>query len=85
MLQLRALEWIAWAVNVRLDLAPPLRAHHVRAIVEPELGAELLPVLAPWPPHLHPLIVQSVVRESQAGEWIRTTSTDQSPPPIVRR
>ena len=85
LLTARALEWIAWAVNVHLNLSPALRPADVRAIVEPELGSELLPVLRRWPPDLHPLIVRSVLRESHAGAWTCVSSTDPSPPPIVRR
>lgn len=85
MLSLRAREWIAWSVNTLLDLSPPVREWHVQAIVEPALDTELPPLLSPWPTHLHPLIVRAVVRESQAGTWINTVSTDPSPPPLIRR
>ena len=85
LLTLRAREWIAWAVNVHLDLAPPLREYHVQAIVEPAMDTDLEQLLTPWPAHVHPLIVKSVIRESRMRAWTDVRATDQPPPPLVRR
>lgn len=84
-LSLRAQEWIAWAINVRLNLSPPLRPVHVREILEPRFDTVLLDLLDPWDPILHPLIVRAVTREAKAAEWIATRSADPQPPPLERR
>lgn len=85
MLTVRTREWIAWAVNVHLNLSPPLRERHVQAILEPSFDTDLPMLLSSWPAHLHPLIVKNVVRESRTAPWPATRSTDPPPPPLVRR